>query len=476
MKKNDKLLKMMNDLDEAYIEEAEKTRFLTKTAGWKRVSSIAASLALVAAICTFPIWGQFDNPEIGHEVNLENLESKEIVWDAKAGVFTLKNYDYKLLSFGGYGTDSTTEATTTTSAELIIEGREDVSVDLKATPNVLYPYITGDYASYTMARGRVMEDKVGEKLGKVTMAGADGKTLSAELYAIAGVDTRCAVAVKYPKYASYCIFYNSRVTFASFAEFKAAYSLDTELYMGCVMVEHTVADNRDCLVEMKGIAPLKEKLLALDGASCTYAEFAARCDMKKSIGFDVAQGAVWNYAFGGLQIFSDGYLVTNLGGGLYIFDIGKDAAREMIADAKANQYVGVNFYDEARDVLIDDTGDDDHTGALPETSGAFQGAPAIDGPYELTTPSYDPHSPASSTEIAEETVATETTTAAPPYMPETTAECVYATNPLIYEGKDPNAMVSETTTEIASEEMRHPVYEGNDPYAMPKETTRVIPD
>ncbi len=179
MKKNDKLLKMMNDLDEAYIEEAEKTRFLTKTAGWKRVSSIAASLALVAAICTFPIWGQFDNPEIGHEVNLENLESKEIVWDAKTGVFTLKNYDHKLLSFGGYGTGSTTEVTTTTSAELIIEGREDISVDIKATPNVLYPYITGDYASYTMARGRVMEDKVGEKLGKVTMAGADGKTLGA---------------------------------------------------------------------------------------------------------------------------------------------------------------------------------------------------------------------------------------------------------------------------------------------------------
>lgn len=481
MKKNQKILEMMNDLDEKYIEESEKASFLPQKNIWKRVSSIAASVALVAAICTFPLWGQFDNPEIGPAVNLEDLEGKEFIWDAKTGVFALKNNDYAVSSVieetataVGHLTENT-EATLEwkDTTELVIEGNGDIREEIKATPNVLYPYITGDYADYSIAKGQVMADKVGEKLGDVTMAGAEGDTLEAELYAITGVDTKCAVAVKYPKYASYCIFYNPDVTFASFAEFKVSYSLDTELYMGAIMVEHIVADNSDHLVELKDIAPLKEKLLALDGTACTYEEFASRCDMKNSIGFDVAQGAIWRYAREGLQIFEDGYLVTNLGGGFHVFDIGKDAAKEIIADAKKNQYSGVNFYDETRDVLVDDTKVDDYTGALPETSVGFHGTPAIDGPYELTTPSYDPHGPASSTEIAEETVAVETTTAAPPYIPETKTEDVYATNPLIYEGKDPYAVETETE-ETTFTQMSQPLYEGEDPYAMPKETTCIV--
>ncbi len=456
----------MSEIDEKYIEEAESACFRPQMSIWKRVGSFAACAALVAAICTFPIWGQFDNPEIGSEINLENLEGNEVVWDAKTGVFILKNHNYNLYDTGAdaSGTNIAEVTTTTESctegATVIGNANTDSTEDKKATPDVLYPYIMGEYAGYSIAQGRVMEDKVGEKLGKVTMAGADGATTGAELYAIMGVDIKCAVAVKYPKYASYCIFYNPDVTFASFAEFKAAYSLDTELYMGVVMVEHIVADNYDRLVELKGISPLKEKLLALDGVSCTYEEFVAQCNMKKSIGFDVAQGAVWRYACGGLQIFADGYLVTNLSGGLLIFDIGKDAAKALIADAEENGYHGVNFYNEKRDILVDErTSDSEKEPSVPETSEAVTPWEApTSGDADLMTPSYEPHKPATEeTEIAEETK---------------TEQGLYDTNGLIYEGKDPYAWTSEDVAMETTEKVNGLIYEGEDPYAMSKETTQ----
>lgn len=462
MKKNENILKMMNGLDEKYIEEAEKMSFRPQNAVWKRVSAIAASVALVAAICAFPIWGNFSSNEIGPAIGTQDLSEKEIIWDAQAGIFVLKYQTGESETSTSSGTESATETETITANAATGVGIGTPNEETKATPNVLYPYMTGEYAAYDIAKGKVTADKIGEKLGDVTMMGDGGETMRAEAYAIEGIDTKCAVAVKYPKYASYCIFRNTNVTFSSFAEFKAAYSLKTELYMGVVMVEHIVADNSDRLVEFSSIAPLKAMILALEGESCTYEEFAKNCDMKTSIGMEVTQSTFWQYACG-LQIFEDGYLVTNLGGGLHIFHIGKSAAKAIIADAKAHPYMGVNFYDEVRDILVDDTKDDDYTGAIPETSGAFHGGPAIDGPYELTTPSYDPHKPESGqTEIAWETEIyvvpevgstesdpeetnplvyegkdpyawVETTTAAPPYMPETEVSGAYATNPLVYD-------------------------------------------
>ena len=462
MKKNENILRMMSGLDEKYIEEAEKMSVYPQKAIWKRVSAIAASVALVAAICAFPIWGNFGSHEIGSAIGTQDLAEKEIVWDAQAGVFVLK---YRADDSGaetGFAAEGATE--TVTGNAITGVGIGIPSEEIKATPNILYPYMTGEYEEYDITKGKVTADKIGEKLGDVIMMGDDGETLKAEAYAIEVVDTKCAVAVKYPKYASYCIFRNANVMFSSFAEFKAAYSLETELYMGVVMVEHIVADNSDRLVEFSSIAPLKAMILALDGESCTYEEFAKNCDMKKSIGLEATQGAFWGFVSGGLQIFEDGYLVTNLDGGLRIFKIGKSDAKAIIADAKAHSYMGVNFYDESRDVFVDETKKDDYTGALPETEISGPYIPSSgDDPYELVTPSYDPHKPQSEqTEIAWETEIyvvpeiystesdlhetnpliyegkdpyawAETTTAAPPYMPETAVSGAYPTNPLVYD-------------------------------------------
>ena len=460
MKKNENILKMMSGLDEKYIEEAEKMSVRSQKAVWKRVSAIAASLALVAAICVFPIWGNFGSHEIGPAIDTQDLAEKEIVWDAEAGIFILKYQpDDSDLNY-----ENTTETVAVNMFEPITGvGIGTPNVELRLTPNVLYPYMTGAYQNYDITKGTVAADKIGEKLGNITMNGTDGDSLDAEVYAIAGVEARCAVAVQYPNHASYYIFRNPDVIFSSFAEFTAAYSLNTELYMGVVMVEHTVADNSDRLVEFGSIAPLKAMILALDGESCTYEEFAKNCDMKKSIGLEATHGVFWGFVSGGLQIFEDGYLVTNLDGGLRIFKIGKSDAKAIIADAKAHSYVGVNFYDESRNVFVDETKKDDYTGALPETEISGPYIPSSDDPYELVTPSYDPHAQKSEqTEIAWETEIymepgmkptesdlhetnpliyegkdpyawTETTTAAPPYMPETAVSGAYPTNPLVYD-------------------------------------------
>ena len=79
MKKNENILRMMSGLDEKYIEEAEKMSFRPQKAVWKRVSAIAASVALVAAICAFPIWGNFGSHEIGPAIETHDLSEKEIV-------------------------------------------------------------------------------------------------------------------------------------------------------------------------------------------------------------------------------------------------------------------------------------------------------------------------------------------------------------------------------------------------------------
>ncbi len=464
MKKNQKLLEMMNHLDEKYIEEAEKASFLPQKNIWKRVGGIAASLALVVAIGTFPLWGILNQPEIGPEIpngttnettnetgNIERLG--EYVWDSKKGVFKLYSASEKVND----NHLSNVEVTTTTAPI--------GSDDEKRTPNVIYPYITGEFEAYRLTKKKLAPNYAGEKLGNVTMLGKDGKTLEAELYAIVGVDTKCAVAVKYPQY-THCVFANPDILFDTFAEFKAAYSLDTELYMGFVTIEHTMADQSERLRESKDIAPLKAMILALDGKACTYEEFAQNCDMKKSIGVNVAHGSQI-FSGEGLQIFADGYLVTNFGGMIHIFDIGEDAAKTIIADVKKNKYDGVEIYNEKRDVIEEPALF--QAPSIPETSGGYQGAietAEAQPPYGLMTPSYDPHSSVE-----------ESTNAAPPYVPvetvpETAIEETTVAGPLFdvnqpsYEGSDPYAWTTEETVVCETNPL---IYEGYDPYAMPKE-------
>ena len=219
MKKNENILRMMSGLDEKYIEEAEKMNFRPQKAVWKRVSAIAASVALVAAICAFPIWGNFGSHEIDPAIETHDLSEKEIVWDAQAGVFILK---YRADDSGAeteIAVESATETVTGNAVAGVGIGTTGAETS-PLTPNVLYPYMTGEYAAYNITKGRVTADKIGEKLGDVTMKGADGETLSAEAYTIVGIDARCAVAVQYPDYAYYCIFRNANVEFSSFAESK----------------------------------------------------------------------------------------------------------------------------------------------------------------------------------------------------------------------------------------------------------------
>lgn len=437
MKKNQKLLEMMNDIDETYIEEAENASFLPQKNIWKRVGGIAASLVLVAAIGMFPFWGNWNRPEISDKTKNEMMNETEnfvylyadCIWDPEKGVFTLTAEGATDNDEIQYNPEhNLTTGATTTGATTTAEGS-----DGKHTPDVLYPYIMGEFSSYELTKKAVAPNYVGESLGALMMCGKDGRTLEAELFAIVGVDTKCAVAVKYPQY-DYRVFRNPDVTFDTFADFKTAYSLDTEIYMGEVLVTYTMADRSESLSEMNSIAPLKAMILALDGKACTKEEFTDACDMAKSIGIKVVHGSQFVRS-GGLQVFADGYLITNLDGTLRIFDIGKDSAQEIIADVEKNQYVGVEIYTEKREVIEKSafSGNLD----MPETSGGYQGVLETaeeQPPYGLMTPSYDPHK----------------TTETKPYVPVETV---------------PETAVEETNREDPLYGVNQPSYEGHDPYA-----------
>ncbi len=416
MKQNEKLSRMMNALDERYIEEAEKTLIPRSHFSWKKITAIAASFVLVAGICTLPFLG--GGNEITHEKK-EHGERYTIVWNEKTGSFTYSDGTPAHIYVKEEDNAAMGDVEIATKPVIDIVNTAKPS----ATQHYYYPYMADKTnLSYVSVNGSISEGKIGEKLFTVMMANDKAETVRAELYEILGIEPTFAVAVRYEDTNIYYPYTNSAAEFASFADYKSALSLATDLYMGNVLVEYNAVTKTETYRESEDMTTLKNMLLSLDGTPCTYDEYARNRDGKRAMAVSLAHATLRGIGGQAFQLFEDGYLFTNLGGTLRIFKVDEEDARDILDYAEKMQLTSVKFYEITSDVFENDpiipggnSADNPETTAaepyMPkETETEHSGAYIPGG---LTTPSYDPdkeetHEPASTLEAEDTMTPTET--------------------------------------------------------------------
>ncbi len=360
-----KLMAGMNELDDRFLEEAESA-IPAKKLPWKKITAIAASLVLALGIAAVPLFQHAGpNNELGDVLYVRTYT----VWDAKTGTF-LRVTEEIVDTLGQEAEIGKTDPSTTNeniggngeiaSTEPAIKPAIDLYTQYYAPgsepPSMLYPFMTGNYESYRYLGRYRHEDLVGEKLDNVTMKGA--KEVDATVHAIRGIAPEAAVLVRYDGLESYneeyYLFINDAVRFDTFAALMDAYSMKTEVYWGFSLASYDVATKTTTLSEMYDHTALKAMVYALEGTACTAEEFEKNCQSKKSMGIDLYHANLSGIGKQGLQIFEEGYLVTNLGGVMHFFEIGEAAAREIIDFAKETSVKDVTFYDTERDIVSDE--------------------------------------------------------------------------------------------------------------------------
>ncbi len=429
----------MNELDESFIEEAETVRLSAKQPIWKPLGAIAACAVLVVGIAFAPNMKRlFDNKELGEAVlNDVDRIPKELIWDAENGVFvyafgTVDDLDdgegeigdvswntYPAIWYetvAGENTNETIQETVKDTATIKLP--ESIYSDFCAI--IIHPYLSGKYESYFLKSGYYADaSDVGEYLATVPDKYSD---LTHDVYAMKGVSSDYVVLVNYLVSETtleykYCMFINTElinedVKFATLSEFMSTFSMRSLLYIGEILVTHNVADNTDTLSEMFDHSTLREMLFSLEGTACTYEEFEKNCKSQKSIGMNITHETVKHgQGTKGLQIFEEGYLMTNFDGTLRVFKIDEAAAKAIISHVEEANYKDIFVYDEDREVF---------TGALSETTNGI-----TNGLLEQTSMGYDPNAKETSTTVTVASQSVET-----------------AVDGLTTSGYDPNASTS----------------------------------
>lgn len=379
MKSTEKL-RLMQNLDEKYIEEADKTiRFTARKKLWMRGLSIAACAVLVCGIAAMPFLSRskFSSEEILKETNREDSAS----WITSDGkeicIYENGEFDYVPFSFLAKQAMEDNEM-------LVLPEPGDVYIDNDVYAlNALYyrPILTHDSA-YSYVYRKVQLDHIDRKIGETTVKigwneeKKENIVCSAQMYAIRGIDPQYAIAVKpdasdrYVQYGDlngYLLWYRGDVSFSDFSELVEAYNLKNQFYVGPAFLEGLMTGTgivQNIIYPNEQNRIFGEKLLAINGTTVENTVIdtnAAYIDIE--CGFLVTGGSF------GMKIYEDGYLVTNIGGTLHTFDIGKETAAELISFGRSipDPYRGVNY-------SADKKGEESQT-TLPynptQTSGAY---------------------------------------------------------------------------------------------------------
>ncbi|MBQ8498027.1 MAG: hypothetical protein IJ489_11315 [Clostridia bacterium] len=361
--KNHEKLRIFGEIDEKYLDEAnEEISFSPRKSVWVRGLSIAACAVLVCGIVSVPFLNGMMREDASWTKN-ESLGSatsdREMswIWNEEEGTF-----DY--IAYSSLADKVMEDESIKIYPEIQI--KEDTDIYPSDTVYYVSPMLTeGDYRSYAYFYRKVNLKNIDYKMGETQITLGIGKNeekivCNAEVYAIRGIDPDYALAVKadavnfYVQNSNargYLLFYKKDVAFESFAELVGAYALKEQMYVGPAFVEGLMTGTgivENIIYPSEENRLFCEKLLAIDGILCNTADIAEdSLSIGVECGFLVAGGPF------GIQIFEDGYLVTNIGGTLHTFDIGKETAMELIAFAETipEKYCGVNFYDGKTDGL-----------------------------------------------------------------------------------------------------------------------------
>ncbi len=358
MSKNEELLKKMSELDEGFIEEAEKTKWHTKGMLWKQLGGIAACALIAVSLAATPFISKLsDNHELGTELVDVLYVRGQYVWDKTTGAFVWKMETFQ--DTEGKNEADETNAVIETGIVPVVGEPGGTSSALQTTTKpleyeqaaLMYPFIRGEYRTHALSFGYVMKSNIEESLGAVTMTDEKGDketthSKAAELFRIKGIDPAYAVAVKYEGFERYHVFINSSAQSETLTALKQAYSLDSKLYMGEVLVTHDMATNTNTYKEFSEMTTLKEMILALEGEAYSMQDFIKnRPSNVNQMGIGVTHISLNGMGQMAIQIYEDGYLQTNIGGVLQLFQIDTMAAKEIIAYAREKNLDGVAFYD-----------------------------------------------------------------------------------------------------------------------------------
>ena len=366
-------LRLMQNLDDKYIEEAETvSRFSSRKTVWIKGVSIAASLLLVCGIALIPFFDAMNTNSEEFEKG-DRYTENSTSWITSDGqvfcVYENGSFDYVPFSF-------LAEKTMEDSGIAVmpeIPELEDITIENDVYYlNALYyrPILTYDN-DYSYVYRKVQLKHIDRKIGETTVKiGYNEKTkepivCSAQMYAIRGIDPQYAIAVKpdaadpyvrYGKLNGYLLWYRCDVSFRDFSELVEAYDLKDQFYVGPAFVEGLMTGTgvvENIIYPNDENRIFCEKLLAVNGKAVEHTVVntdTAHIDIE--CGFLVTNGAF------GMKIYEDGYLVTNIGGTLHTFDIGESTAAELIADGKSipDPFSGVDYFENG--TRTDDNGDD----------------------------------------------------------------------------------------------------------------------
>lgn len=378
--KSENKLRIFDEMDEKFLEEAnEELRFRPKKNIWLKCVSAAACALLVCGLATVPLLNHFysGNQEKGDALIEEERSESWITTEGNMiCVYENGGFDYVPFSF--------LAETELDSAILVTpEIGEDIKNELQLWKTFYERPILVSDKEYSYVYRKINLKNIERKIGETTVKiGWDEEkkeeiVCSAELYAISGIDTHYAIAVKlaadalyeYPGSGlnGYLLWYRLDVHFQNFAELVQAYDLKNQFYVGPAFVEGLMTGTgvvENIIYPNEENRIFCEKLLAVNGKAVQ--NNVIRADVAYidiECGFLVAGGAF------GMKIYEDGYLVTNIGGTLHTFDIGKENALDLIAYGKSipEAFSGVSY--------SENIGGGDTQTTLPynpiQTSGAY---------------------------------------------------------------------------------------------------------
>ena len=337
----------MGEIDTRFIEEAEAKRPVRRGAALKWLSA-AACLVMVCAVLLIPI---MSGSQIVGDIDID----APLVWNVEKGIF----------EYAASGNEIKNEGT-----------HEITMIPEWDSMRICEKYKTiegGAFAGYSAACRGIDADAVGEKLAEITMMGYDvykGEThrTGAAVYAVRNADTACAVCVKYENDDGYYVFFNTEAKFTTLGEFATGFGLEEYLVFrnsfsdscwkngrieeGLYKTDYYRLSDLSVIYGML-FSDLDAPYIEMENRD--YIQIMDKSENSIGIAVDCLSTGQENV---GIQIYDNGYLVTNIGASGKIFEIGTERAKAFIDYIRENgEIYAATIYDPFEYEVIPNTGD-----------------------------------------------------------------------------------------------------------------------
>lgn len=356
-------LRSMGEIDDRFIEEAETARPGRRGIALKWLSA-AACLVMVCAVLLIPVMsGGRTTGDIDIDVPL--------VWNAEKGIFE-------------YAAMAVYEATGEEMTEIAVPEWDAMQVHEK------YKTIEGGaFAGYIASCREIGAESVGEKLEEVTVTGYDvyedeTHRVGAAVYAIRNADLACAVCVKYENSDGYYVFFNAEAKFATLGEFSGGFGLEEYL-----VFRNSFSDSywkggrieeglyKADYYRLSDLSMVYGRLFSDPNAPCIEMENRDYIQIieksENSIGISVDCLSTGQKSIG-IQVYDNGYLITNIGASGKVFEIGAERAKAFIDYVRENgEIYATATYDPFEYEVVPNAGD------VPQTTETSAAAAAEEG-------------------------------------------------------------------------------------------------